>query len=299
MPLHNLAAVARHTSLHHFDHPVTFITLSGPHCHCTPLQPSPASSPQSPSTSTADHLKKLSITPAAMLYCIRRLVALLLSGQPLPQHVAFIMDGNRRFADQLGMQRIDGHKQGYTKVNDSADAVPVYPYEAVVCLPPPLHSTQSTTPPPPAPPPPPPPPLALALVPPTTALASTTLEQQQYDEHWQGYTMYEPCPLPGASTSCQLGRFFLPLCPPPPSSTPRTNLSAFLVQMKNIIQWCLDFGVKVVSVYAFSIDNFKRPPDEVDDLMQLATAKFKELMNVSVQTNCFKFERELGVGMGV
>lgn len=51
-----------------------------------------------------------------MLKCIRRLVSLLLSGQPLPQHVAFIMDGNRRFADQLTIRRIDGHRQGYNKV---------------------------------------------------------------------------------------------------------------------------------------------------------------------------------------
>lgn len=51
--------------------------------------------------------------------------------------------------------------------------------------------------------------------------------------------------------------------------------------MKDIIQWCLDLGVHVVSVYAFSIDNFKRPAAEVEDLMELATAKFVELLNVS------------------
>jgi hypothetical protein len=61
------------------------------------------------------------------------------------------------------------------------------------------------------------------------------------------------------------------MCPPPASLLP---------QMKDIIQWCLDLGVTVVSVYAFSIDNFKRPPDEVQDLMQLAIAKFEELMQV-------------------
>lgn len=32
-----------------------------------------------------------------MLACIRQLVGLLLSGQPIPQHIAFIMDGNRRY----------------------------------------------------------------------------------------------------------------------------------------------------------------------------------------------------------
>lgn len=53
-------------------------------------------------------------------------------------------------------------------------------------------------------------------------------------------------------------------------------------QMKDIIQWCIDLGVRVISVYAFSIDNFKRPAGEVEDLMQLATDKFEELLHVSV-----------------
>jgi hypothetical protein len=34
----------------------------------------------------------------------------------VPAHVAFIMDGNRRFADTHSLLRIDGHKQGYNRV---------------------------------------------------------------------------------------------------------------------------------------------------------------------------------------
>jgi len=52
-----------------------------------------------------------------VLKCVRRLAQHLLKGQPLPKHVAFIMDGNRRFADRLSLQRIDGHKQGYDQVD--------------------------------------------------------------------------------------------------------------------------------------------------------------------------------------
>jgi ditrans,polycis-polyprenyl diphosphate synthase len=52
-----------------------------------------------------------------MLRCVRRLVALLLAGQRLPQHVAFIMDGNRRFAERLGLKRIQGHYLGYRQAS--------------------------------------------------------------------------------------------------------------------------------------------------------------------------------------
>ncbi|KAF9110806.1 Structural maintenance of chromosomes protein 2 [Mortierella sp. AM989] len=40
---------------------------------------------------------------------------------------------------------------------------------------------------------------------------------------------------------------------------------------------CMEMGVKVVTVYAFSIENFKRPPDQVETLMELAKIKLAEL----------------------
>ncbi|KAF8061133.1 NAA35 [Scenedesmus sp. PABB004] len=50
--------------------------------------------------------------------------------------------------------------------------------------------------------------------------------------------------------------------------------------MREIIEWCLELGVATVSLYAFSIDNFRRPPAEVDALMALAAEKFEELREV-------------------
>lgn len=44
------------------------------------------------------------------------------------------------------------------------------------------------------------------------------------------------------------------------------------------LEWCLDVGVEVVTVYAFSIENFKRSQSEVDGLLQLAKEKFLKLL---------------------
>lgn len=82
----------------------------------------------------------------------------------IPQHVAFIMDGNRRYAKRLGLDKIQGHAQGFEK------------------------------------------------------LAQT-------------------------------------------------------------LQWCYDLGIIEVTVYAFSIENFKRPQAEVDALLELATEKFQRLVD--------------------
>lgn len=40
---------------------------------------------------------------------------------------------------------------------------------------------------------------------------------------------------------------------------------------------CLHLGVRSVTVYAFAIDNFRRPPIEVDTLMNLCEQKLYEL----------------------
>ncbi|KAF9391151.1 Structural maintenance of chromosomes protein 2, partial [Mortierella sp. AD011] len=47
--------------------------------------------------------------------------------------------------------------------------------------------------------------------------------------------------------------------------------------LEEILAVCMEMGVKVVTVYAFSIENFKRPPDQVETLMELAKIKLAEL----------------------
>jgi undecaprenyl pyrophosphate synthase len=37
---------------------------------------------------------------------------------PVPAHVAFIMDGNRRYAEGGGLDAVAGHEAGYLKVGE-------------------------------------------------------------------------------------------------------------------------------------------------------------------------------------
>ena len=53
-----------------------------------------------------------------------------------------------------------------------------------------------------------------------------------------------------------------------------------LAQMVDVLSWCLDLGVTCVSVFAFSIENFRRDPQEVAMLMDLAEQKLDELLQV-------------------
>eukprot|EP00192_Tetraselmis_astigmatica_P021904 CAMPEP_0117648920 /NCGR_PEP_ID=MMETSP0804-20121206/679_1 /TAXON_ID=1074897 /ORGANISM="Tetraselmis astigmatica, Strain CCMP880" /LENGTH=263 /DNA_ID=CAMNT_0005454589 /DNA_START=165 /DNA_END=956 /DNA_ORIENTATION=- len=95
---------------------------------------------------------------------LQQLLAWITRAGPIPQHVAFIMDGNRRFAQEHCVTRAEGHREGYSRMIDS-------------------------------------------------------------------------------------------------------------------LEWCLDLGIQCVSVYAFSIENFKRSKEEVDDLMELALDKLYHILH--------------------
>lgn len=49
-------------------------------------------------------------------------------------------------------------------------------------------------------------------------------------------------------------------------------------KLAETLQWCKELGIKEVTVYAFSIENFKRSKEEVDALMTLAREKFEKLL---------------------
>ena len=49
-------------------------------------------------------------------------------------------------------------------------------------------------------------------------------------------------------------------------------------KLAETLQWCFELGIYEVTVYAFSIENFKRSKDEVDGLMELTKQKIAKLM---------------------
>eukprot|EP00300_Choanocystis_sp_HF-7_P038121 c54708_g1_i1.p2 GENE.c54708_g1_i1~~c54708_g1_i1.p2 ORF type:complete len:275 (-),score=41.06 c54708_g1_i1:109-933(-) len=58
----------------------------------------------------------------------------------------------------------------------------------------------------------------------------------------------------------------------------RAGHSEGYTKLTETLRWCSELGVRTVSVYAFSIDNFQRAADEVDGLLDLARRKFSELL---------------------
>lgn len=49
-------------------------------------------------------------------------------------------------------------------------------------------------------------------------------------------------------------------------------------KLAEALQWCLELGIAEATVYAFSIENFKRSEEEVGTLMALAGDKFEQLL---------------------
>ncbi|MDD1763925.1 MAG: polyprenyl diphosphate synthase [Methanobacteriaceae archaeon] len=47
--------------------------------------------------------------------------------------------------------------------------------------------------------------------------------------------------------------------------------------LERVLDWCVDLGIEIVTVYAFSTENFNRPAEEVEGLMQLFKKNFEEI----------------------
>ncbi|MDI6643459.1 MAG: polyprenyl diphosphate synthase [Methanobacteriaceae archaeon] len=45
--------------------------------------------------------------------------------------------------------------------------------------------------------------------------------------------------------------------------------------LESVLDWCVDLGIEIVTVYAFSTENFNRKPEEVEGLMRLFQENFE------------------------
>ncbi|XP_017056353.1 dehydrodolichyl diphosphate synthase complex subunit DHDDS [Drosophila ficusphila] len=56
-------------------------------------------------------------------------------------------------------------------------------------------------------------------------------------------------------------------------------------KLADCLRWCLDIGVREVTTFAFSIENFKRSNEEVEGLFNLAREKFARLLEETARLN--------------
>lgn len=49
-------------------------------------------------------------------------------------------------------------------------------------------------------------------------------------------------------------------------------------RVEEVLKWCLDLGVKTITLYALSTENFQRPREEIEKLIELLKEKLKELL---------------------
>src|SRR5439155_25773133 len=48
-------------------------------------------------------------------------------------------------------------------------------------------------------------------------------------------------------------------------------------KLEEVLQWCLDVGVRILTVYAFSTENLTRPTEEIEELMRLFAENFRKV----------------------
>ena len=47
--------------------------------------------------------------------------------------------------------------------------------------------------------------------------------------------------------------------------------------LENVLKWFWDADIEIATIYAFSIENFQRPPHEVKEIMRIITQSFENL----------------------
>lgn len=53
-------------------------------------------------------------------------------------------------------------------------------------------------------------------------------------------------------------------------------------KIKNFLDWCIDLGIKTVTLYAFSTENFQRKRKEVDEIMKLTEENLEKVLGSKV-----------------
>ncbi|MCW4001875.1 MAG: polyprenyl diphosphate synthase [Candidatus Bathyarchaeota archaeon] len=57
-------------------------------------------------------------------------------------------------------------------------------------------------------------------------------------------------------------------------------------KIEDLLDWCLELGVKTITLYAFSTENFRRSPKEVNEIMQVAEEKLRTILeNEKIRKN--------------
>ena len=61
-------------------------------------------------------------------------------------------------------------------------------------------------------------------------------------------------------------------------STPSIGHHFGATKVENLLDWCLDLNVKSITLYAFSTENFQRPSEEIEQIMQIAGEKLQQIL---------------------
>ena len=48
--------------------------------------------------------------------------------------------------------------------------------------------------------------------------------------------------------------------------------------VEQLLDWCEELNVKLITLYTFSTENFRRKPDEIDEIMKITEEKFRKLI---------------------